>query len=264
MLRVVGISFANKKQIYYFNPGNLDLRRNVTVIVETERGMQFGKVELPPFEIPEEQLKSPLKDIIRISTKKDYIHHKQNLKDASEALVFCKELVEKYKLKMQIMDADFTFDRSQLLFRFVADNRIDFRELAKELANKCRTRIELRQVGVRDKAKEIGGCGLCGRQLCCSRFNSDFTSVSINMAKNQNISLNPSKINGVCGRLLCCLRYEDDVYKECRKHLPSVGNIVEAEKGRGKVVSLDIIQGKYTVNVPDVGLIEMDTKVCKQ
>lgn len=264
MVRVVGVSFTNRKQIYYFNPKNLDLRRNVTVIVETERGTQFGKVELPPFEIPEQQLKSPLKDVIRISTKKDYLHHKQNLKDAEESLKYCKELVEKYKLKMQIMDADYTFDRSQLLFRFVSDNRIDFRELAKELANRYRTRIELRQVGVRDKAKEVGGCGLCGRQLCCNRFNSDFTSVSINMAKNQNISLNPSKINGVCGRLLCCLRYEDDVYKECRKDLPAMGNIVETEKGRGKVVSLDIINGKYTVNVPDVGLIEMDTKVCKQ
>lgn len=264
MVRVVGVSFTNRKQIYYFNPKNLDLRRNVTVIVETERGTQFGKVELPPFEIPEQQLKSPLKDVIRISTKKDYLHHKQNLKDAKESLKYCKELVEKYKLKMQIMDADYTFDRSQLLFRFVSDNRIDFRELAKELANRYRTRIELRQVGVRDKAKEVGGCGLCGRQLCCNRFNSDFTSVSINMAKNQNISLNPSKINGVCGRLLCCLRYEDDVYKECRKDLPAMGNIVETEKGRGKVVSLDIINGKYTVNVPDVGLIEMDTKVCKR
>lgn len=264
MIRVVGVSFTNRKQIYYFNPKNLDLRRNVTVIVETERGTQFGKVELPPFEISDEQLKSPLKDVIRISTKKDYLHHKQNLKDAENALKLCKELVEKYKLKMQVMDADYTFDRGQLLFRFVSDNRVDFRELAKELANHYRTRIELRQVGVRDKAKEVGGCGLCGRQLCCSRFNSDFTSVSINMAKNQNISLNPSKINGVCGRLLCCLRYEDEVYKECRKDLPAIGNIVETDKGRGKVVSLDIINGKYTVNVSEVGLIEMDTKACKQ
>lgn len=257
MIKVVGVSFDDKKQIYYFNPKNLDLRRNVTVIVETERGLQFGKVELPPFEIEEEKLTSPLKSVIRISTKKDYMAHKKNLKDAQLALKKCKSLIEKLNLDMQIIDASFTFDRSQLLFRFLSDNRVDFRQLAKELANCYRTRIELRQVGVRDKAKEIGGCGLCGRQLCCSRFGSDFTSVSINMAKNQNLSLNPNKINGVCGRLLCCLRYEDENYKECRKCLPSMGQTVETEQGKGKVVNLDIINKKYGVNVPEVGIVEI-------
>lgn len=258
MIRVVGVSFEDGKQIYYFNPNSFDLRRNVTVIVETERGLQFGKVELPPFQIEEEKLKSSLKNVIRISTKQDYLNHKKNMKDATKALEKCKELIQKYELNMQILDASFTFDRSQLLFRFIADNRVDFRQLAKELANCYKTRIELRQVGVRDKAKEVGGCGLCGRQLCCSRFESDFTSISINMAKNQNLSLNPTKINGVCGRLLCCLSYEDDLYRECRKKLPTIGQIVDTEKGKGKVVSLDIINQKYTVNIPDIGMIEVN------
>jgi len=257
MIKVVGISFNDKKQIYYFNPKNFDLKRNVTVIVETERGLQFGKVELPPFEIEEKKLNFPLKDVIRISTKKDYNINKKNLNDSKEALKKCKKLIEELNLDMQIIDCSFTFDRSQLLFRFLSDNRVDFRQLAKELANCYKTRIELRQVGVRDKAKEIGGCGLCGRQLCCSRFGTDFASVSINMAKNQNISLNPNKINGVCGRLLCCLRYEDDTYKTCRKNLPTLGQVVETEQGKGKVISLDIINQKYSVNIPDIGIVEI-------
>ena len=159
---------------------------------------------------------------------------------------------------MQIMDASFNFNRSQLLFRFISDSRIDFRQLAKELANKYKTRIELRQIGVRDKAKEVGGCGLCGRPLCCTRFGTETSSVSINMAKNQNISLNPNKINGLCGRLLCCLKYEDECYKECRQLLPKIGQVVNTEQGKGKVVSLDILNKKYVVNVPEVGNIEVE------
>lgn len=258
MIKVVGVSFENIKQIYYFNPKSLDLRRNVTVIVETERGMQFGKVELPPFEIEESKLRTSLKDVIRISSKKDYLEHKKNIKDAKKALEKCRELTSKLKLNMQIMDASFTFDRSQLLFRFLSDNRVDFRQLAKELATIYKTRIELRQVGVRDKAKEVGGCGLCGRKLCCSRFESDIASISINMAKNQNLSLNPNKINGVCGRLLCCLKYEDETYKEYRKQLPNIGSIVNTENGKGKVVSLDILNKKYSVNIPEIGVVEID------
>lgn len=258
MIRVVGISFENTKQIYYFNPKSLDLRRNVTVIVKTERGLQFGKVILPPFEIENEKIKSSLKDVIRISTKKDYLNHIKNLNEATQALKNCRSLIKKLKLNMQIIDANFTFDRSQLLFRFLSDNRVDFRQLAKELANIYKTRIELRQVGVRDKAKEIGGCGLCGRQLCCSRFESDIAAISINMAKNQNLSLNPSKINGVCGRLLCCLKYEDDVYKDYRKVLPKIGTIIDTDKGKGKVVSIDVLNKKYSVNVPDIGVVEVN------
>ncbi len=258
MIRVVGVVFENTKQIYYFNPKTFDLRRNVTVIVETERGLQFGKVILPPFNLDDNKLKSPLKEVVRISTKKDYLDHKKNLKDAQLALKKCRQLIEKLDLNMQMIDANFTFDRSQLLFRFLADNRVDFRKLAKELANIYKTRIELRQVGVRDKAKEIGGCGLCGRQLCCARFESDITAISINMAKNQNLSLNPNKINGVCGRLLCCLKYEDEVYKEYREDLPKLGSVVDTKKGRGKVVNLDILNKKYSVNIPEIGVVEID------
>lgn len=259
MIKVVGISFDNSKQIYYFDPKDLDLRRNVTVIVKTERGKQFGKVELPPFKIEDDSIKKSLKEVIRISTKKDYLQYLNNKNLEEEALIDCKELVEKYNLKMKIVDANFTFDKSQLLFRFTADNRVDFRNLAKELATKYKTRIELRQIGVRDKAKEIGGCGLCGRRLCCSRFNSgDFATVSINMAKNQGLSLNPSKINGVCGRLLCCLRYENDNYTELRKELPKVGSTVKTESGKGKVISINVLEQKYSVKVPDVGIIEVN------
>ena len=258
MIKVVGVSFEDSKQIYYFDPRELELKRNATVIVQTERGKQFGIVELPPFEVEENTLKAALKEVVRVSSQSDDAKHQQNIEDAVEALKCCKELVVKYKLKMQIMDSTFTFDKNQLLFRFIADSRIDFRELAKELANKYKTRIELRQIGVRDKAKEIGGCGLCGRELCCTRFNSgDFGAVSINMAKNQNLSLNPSKINGVCGRLLCCLRYEDENYACCRKGLPAIGNFVETPKGKGKVIALDIISQKYSVSIPDVGVIEV-------
>ncbi len=258
MIKVVGISLPDNNRIYYFNPGDFDLKRNLTVIVETERGLQFGKVELPPFEIAENKLVSNLKDVIRISTKKDYMIHKKNMQDAKEALVKCKKLVEELGLDMQIMDASFTFDREQLLFRFLSDNRVDFRQLARELANCYKTRIELRQVGVRDKAKEVGGCGLCGRELCCARFgSSDFTSVSINMAKNQNISLNPNKINGVCGRLLCCLKYEDETYKEFRKTLPKLGETVKTPQGSGKVKEIDIINQKYKVDVEGSGIVEV-------
>jgi len=257
MIKVVGISFEDNKQIYYFDPKSFDLKRNITVIVETERGLQFGKVELPPFEIDENKLVSDLKPVVRVTNKKDYMEHKKNLKEASIALSKCRELVKNLDLDMQIMDASFTFDRSQLLFRFLSDNRVDFRKLARELANCYKTRIELRQVGVRDKAKEIGGCGLCGRQLCCSRFGAGSDSVSINMAKNQNLSLNPNKINGVCGRLLCCLRYENEMYKEYKKDLPKVGDFVETEQGKGKVENVDVIKQKYTVNVPNVGVVEV-------
>ena len=258
MIKVVGVSFENNNQIYYFNPSDLDLRRNVTVIVQTERGKQFGKVELPPFEVEDDVIKGKLKDVIRISTKKDYVKHKKNLEDEEEAILLCKELILKENMKMQMIDANFTFDRSQLLFRFTAENRIDFRNLARELANKYKTRIELRQIGIRDKAKEVGGCGICGRELCCSRFNSgDFATVSINMAKNQNLSLNPSKINGSCGRLLCCLRYEDENYTECRKCLPKLGTMVSTEKGKGKVVAIDVLKKTYTVNIQDYGNLEV-------
>ena len=258
MVDVIGVTFKDKGRIYYFSPKNLKLKKNITVVVETERGLQFGKVVTDIIKIDEKKLLSPLKEISRIASRQDYDNHKKNLKDAEKALKKCKELVNKHGLDMQIIDALYTLDRDQLVFHFIADSRVDFRNLAKDLASIYRTRIELRQVGVRDKAKEVGGFGPCVRKFCCASFLNDFDSVSINMAKNQNLSLNPTKINGVCGRLLCCLNYEDETYKECRKCLPEIGDKVKVDGKTGTVISLDIIGKTYTVDIPDVGRVKVD------
>jgi len=235
----------------------MKIKKGINVIVKTERGLQFGTVEIANTKIEESKIKSSLAEVIRIASKKDYEKHMKNVNDAKKALKKCKDLVEEHNLNMMILDANYTFDRSQLLFTFIADNRIDFRKLAKDLANTYKTRIELRQVGVRDKAKEIGGYGSCGRELCCSKFLFDFDSVSINMAKNQNIALNPTKINGVCGRLLCCLKYEDECYKELGKKLPKIGKKVETQFGEGKVISTDILKQTYRVQLPDKEIVEV-------
>lgn len=258
MTKVVGISFKNKGRVYYFLPRELDLKKGSKVIVETGRGLQYGQVESDYLDIDEAKLKAPLKPVLRLATKEDEKINEKNVVDAVKALKKCRSIVEKQNLNMYIIDADFTFDREQLLFHFLADNRVDFRNLAKELASCYKTRIELRQVGVRDKAKEIGGIGPCGRQLCCSKFLSEFDSVSINMAKNQGIALNPTKINGICGRLLCCLKYEDDCYTECRKGLPKIGNKVKTEKGNGTVKSVDVLSRKYTVELENNNIIEVE------
>ena len=257
MLEVVGVTFKKNGKIYYFSPKGLKIKKGINVIVKTERGLQFGTVEVENTEIDSNKLTTSLSEVVRISSKKDYEKHLKNIEDAKKALKKCKDLVEEYNLNMMILDANYTFDRGQLLFTFLADNRVDFRKLAKDLATLYKTRIELRQVGVRDKAKEVGGYGSCGRVLCCSKFLTDFDSVSINMAKNQNIALNPTKINGVCGRLLCCLKYEDECYKECSKNLPKVGKKVETEQGEGKVISTNILKQTYRVDVKDYGIMEV-------
>ena len=258
MIEVVGVSFKRNGKVYYFSPNGIKVEKGDNVIVKTERGLQFGTVEVANKEISSEQLTSALSNIVRIASKKDIEQNSKNIENSKEALSKCKELIEKYKLEMMVLDASYTFDRNQLLFTFIADSRVDFRKLAKDLANIYKTRIELRQVGVRDKAKEIGGYGSCGRPLCCSKFLCDFDSVSINMAKNQNIALNPTKINGCCGRLLCCLKYEDECYKELNKNLPKVGKKVKTDKGEGKVISVDVLKQKYRVSVPDNGIVEVD------
>ncbi len=258
MISVVGISFVEKGKVYYFSPNGYNLKVGVTVIVETERGLQFGKVEEEIKEVQESTINSALKTVVRIATKEDYENNKRNISDCASALKKCKEIVEKEKLSMQIIDATFTFDRSQLLFRFISDNRVDFRNLAKELASIYKTRIELRQVGVRDKAKEVGGIGPCGKCFCCSKFLNSFDSVSINMAKNQGLALNPNKINGVCGRLLCCLKYEDDNYREEKKKFPSVGTKVNTKEGLGNVVNINVLKGTYLVYIPEKGPIEIN------
>ncbi len=258
MIKVVGITLKEGGKTYYFIPNNFHLKKHITVIVETERGLQFGCVETDITEIDESKLNSPLHKVIRIASKQDYRKHKKNLKDAREAMEVSKKLIKNQKLKMKIIDANFTFDRSQLLFHFLADGRVDFRKLVKELASIYKTRIELRQIGVRDKAKEIGGLGQCGRTLCCATFFNNIENVTINMAKNQNLSLNPSKVNGSCGRLLCCLKFEDENYKVCHKNLPKVGAVVQTEKGEGTVISVNILERKYKVDIPNTGIIEVE------
>ncbi len=257
MLEVVGINFKNGGRVYYFDPNGFKLREGITVIVETEQGTQFGKVVESNKEISKSIIKGELRKVIRVSTKADYFNHIKNLKDAKIALAKSRELVQKYELNMQIIEAVYTFDREQLMFRFISDGRVDFRDLVKELANIYKTRIELRQVGVRDRAKEISGRGICGQKLCCSRFLDELDTVSINMAKNQNLSLNPSKINGVCGRLLCCLKYEDDVYTDCKFGLPIIGSTADTDQGKGKVISVNILKRSYKVDVPEKGIIEV-------
>ena len=255
---VVGVKIGDSKEILFFNAGKLRLKKNLTVIVDGERGLEFGTVIDEPFVTDDKKYKG-ISNVIRIASRDDFYRNKKNLKDAKDALHKCKELVLDYGLHMVIVDCKYTFDRNQLVFRFLSDSRIDFRDLARELASIYKTRIELRQIGARDKAREIGGCGMCGRPLCCSGFLKDLDTVSINMAKNQGIALNPSKINGVCGRLMCCLKYEDDDYSKCRKNLPSVGSMTHTPFGEGKVVSIDCLNSKFKVEVPDIGIVEVES-----
>lgn len=257
MIQAVGIITKKNGKMTYYNTNQLTIKKNVTVVFESEYGPQFGKVVTDSHPLDETKLKEPLKKVIRIATRKDYDNHCNNLKNEDIALEKCKDLVRKMNLEMNIIDAMYTLDRDQLIFHFFSEKRIDFRELARELASLYRVRIELRQIGVRDKAKEIGGIGSCGQQLCCSRFLKDFDSVSISMAKNQNLALSPNKINGVCGRLLCCLNYENETYKQCRKGLPAIGNYVETEEYTGKVIAVDIIRRTYKVDTYKNGIIEV-------
>ena len=248
---VVGISFENSKRVYYFCPNDLDLKTGENVIVETERGLQFGTVMTDILEKNKDSLNLPLKKVLRKASKDDIKKYNSNNELSKKAIKECQKLIDKYSLNMKLIDASFTFDREQLIYHFLADSRIDFRNLAKDLASIFKTRIELRQIGVRDKAKEIGGIGPCGRILCCNKYLVNFDSVSINMAKNQNISLNPNKINGACGRLLCCLTYENETYEEYRKGLPNIGEKVKYDGKNGKVVALDILKRSYTILTDD-------------
>ena len=258
MKKVVGVSFEGSDKVYYFDNNKLTLAKDDYVIVETERGMQFGKVMIDPTEIDEKDLGKGLKPVIRKADNKDEKTYQNIKKDANKALLEARKISESLKLNMQIIDATYTFDRSQLLFHFLADARVDFRELAKRLASTYKTRIELRQIGVRDKAKMVGGLGPCGRFLCCSSFLTDFNSVSINMAKNQMLALNPTKINGICGRLLCCLSYEDDVYTEIKKNMPSIVQTYKKGDVEGKIVSLNILRKTVTIETKNNTLVEVE------
>lgn len=256
-MSVVGVKLNGSGKIYYFDTNGIDVKINSTVIVNTEKGLQYGQVVSY---VPDDKVDDRIeyKKILRRTTKADYKRHLSNLEDANKALIKCNELILEQQLDMRVIDACYTFDREQLIFKFLADDRVDFRKLAKDLGSTFRTRIELRQVGIRDKAKEIGGIGPCSRKLCCNNFLTEFDSVSINMAKNQNLSLNPSKINGVCGRLLCCLKYENENYIEYKKGLPDVGSRIKDNFGEGKVISVDVFKKCYNVLLNTGEMITVD------
>ena len=242
MKNIIGVRFKKLGKIYFFNPRNLKLEKGDKVIVETTQGEEYGEVVIPNRKIEEEKIMEPLKKVIRIATYKDNKHFEYCKKTEKEAFKVCQEKIKKHKLDMNLIDVEYKFDNSKILFYFTADGRIDFRELVKDLAAIYKTRIELRQIGVRDQVKRIGGNGVCGRELCCCTFLRDFEAVSIKMAKEQNISLNPSKISGNCGRLMCCLKYEDNVYTEKLKRLPHVGAIVKTEDGEGEIDSIETLK----------------------
>ena len=255
-MNVVEVYFEYNNSSSFFRSNGLFLKKNLTVIVNTDRGLQFGKV-ISVVDDVDKFKEVELDEVVRLSSKKDYIRHLENIKMADEALLKCREIAKVFFLNMSILDANYNFDRTQLLFRFIADERIDFRQLAKDLGAMFKTRIELRQIGIRDKAKEIGGIGPCGRRLCCNTFLTNFDSVTINMAKNQNVSLNPTKINGVCGRLLCCLKYENDIYFDMKNGMPKIGEKVELLQGVGKVVSINLFKKSYIVEMADKLRVEV-------
>ena len=256
MKHIVGVSFTDNDRITYYYIDNNKIKPGYNVLVRTDRGLEFAKVKTDIHPIDPDKLSVKLNTIERVASKEDFYINKENIKLAKEAFKKCEQLLKKYKLEMKLIDASYTFDRDQLMIKFYSDVRIDFRDLAKELASIYKTRIELSQIGVRDKAKEIGGYGSCGQPLCCSRYLNDFESVSIAMAKNQNLSLNPSKINGLCGRLLCCLKYEDECYKNCQKKLPNVGKEINIGNETRKVISVDVLNRKYKVLLPNGNIIE--------
>lgn len=249
MVKVVGVKFKTAGKVYYFDPDNLHVEIGTNVIVETARGMEFGTVNMTEKEVHPSEIVSPLKKIIRIADEKDYKRHEENVQKKERALKLCQEKVDKHKLEMKLIDVEYTFDNSKIIFYFTADGRVDFRELVKDLASVFKMRIELRQIGVRDEAKMIGGIGTCGRSLCCHSWLSEFEPVSIKMAKVQNLSLNPTKISGICGRLMCCLKYENDVYGELKKGMPDVGERIKTPDGLAVVVETNLLENKIKTRI---------------
>ena len=249
MVNIVGIRFKRAGKSYYFDPNNLDIKKDDYLIVETARGIEFGECVIGIKEVNEENIVAPLKPVIRIADKNDIEKHKENKGKEQEAFDICLKKIEEHKLQMKLIDVEYTFDNNKVIFYFTADGRVDFRDLVKDLATVFKTRIELRQIGVRDEAKMIGGLGPCGRPMCCTTFLGDFASVSIKMAKEQNLSLNPTKISGICGRLMCCLNYEQETYEEIRKRLPKVGSIVKTVLGNGEVINNNIVKESVRVKL---------------
>ena len=243
MTKIVGIRFRNVGKIYYFDPKNYKMKIGDHVIVETARGVEFGRVVLGPKEVGEDEVVHPLKEVLRVATQADEDREKQNRLKEKEAFKICQKKIREHGLEMKLIDAEYTFDNNKVLFYFTADGRIDFRQLVKDLASIFKTRIELRQIGVRDETKIRGGIGICGRELCCHTYLSEFAPVSIKMAKEQNLSLNPTKISGVCGRLMCCLKNEEETYEELNNNLPSAGEAVTTPEGlKGEVQSLSVLR----------------------
>lgn len=254
MTKVIGVRFRNVGKIYYFSPKDLEIKAGDHVIVETARGVEYGNVVLPPREVEDEKVVQPLKEVIRIATQQDDKREETNRKKEKEAHQICLKKIREHNLEMKLIDVEYTFDNNKVLFYFTADGRIDFRELVKDLAAIFKTRIELRQIGVRDETKILGGIGICGRALCCHTYLSEFAPVSIKMAKEQNLSLNPTKISGVCGRLMCCLKNEEETYEELNRKLPVVGDRVNTSDGlKGEVQSVNVLRQlvKVIVDVDD-------------
>lgn len=250
MIEVVGVRFVNAGKIYYFDPLDFNIEKNLNVIVETARGVELGTVVVYPKKIDENELTSPLKPIIRIATDEDKQIYNENIEKSKETFAICQEKIKEHNLNMFLIDCEYTFDRNKLIFYFTAEGRIDFRDLVKDLASIFKTRIELRQIGVRDEAKSIGGLGPCGRKLCCSSWLGDFHPVSIKMAKDQSLSLNPTKISGICGRLFCCLKYEHDFYAETLETMPLVGALVKTDdKKKGIVVEVNALLEQVKVEL---------------
>ena len=249
MINIVGVRFKKAGKIYYFDPLDMDLVMDDAVIVETARGIELGVVSMDRRTITDKEIVAPLKPVLRKATNEDLEKHRRNLAREKEAMSLCREKMAAHGMDMKLVDVEFTFDGNKVIFYFTADGRVDFRDLVKDLASVFRTRIELRQIGVRDEAKMKSGIGPCGRTLCCSSFLADFTSVSIKMAKEQNLSLNPTKISGICGRLMCCLKYEQDTYEDIRKRLPRYGSIVNTPMGRGEVIANNTIKEQIRVKI---------------
>jgi len=269
MVKVVGVRFRTAGKIYYFDPCDLDLKIGDKVIVETARGIECGTVVVANQEIVDEEVVAPLKNVIRKADENDLKQVEENKKKEAEAFKICLEKIKKHGLEMKLIDVEYTFDNNKVLFYFTADGRVDFRELVKDLASVFRTRIELRQIGVRDEAKMIGGLGPCGRTLCCSTHLSEFHPVSIKMAKEQSLSLNPAKISGTCGRLMCCLKYEQETYEYMLKRTPKVDAIVETPQGQGVVVQVNLLKGIVKVKLDNEQITDIveysvnDIKVVK-
>lgn len=249
MVKIIGVRFKSIGKVYYFDPNGLDIALGDSVIVETARGIECGEVAIIDREINEVEFSSPIKPVIRIATKQDLEVIEKNKAKEKDAFKICEEKIKKHNLKMNLIDVECTFDNNKILFYFTAENRVDFRELVKDLASVFRTRIELRQIGVRDEAKKLGGLGICGQPFCCSRFLGEFQPVSIKMAKEQSLSLNPTKISGTCGRLMCCLKYEQESYEELLKITPKVGAVVKTADGRGVVEDVNLLTGKLRIKM---------------